>query len=145
MKRLLLILMPLVILMMDCSSDLSDDPIPYSAFSDIIVNLSLPENFTLQSDGNFKNINGGVKGIILYRLNANTFRAFERTCSYQPGDACATVEVHATLAYMHDTCCGSTFNFEGEPRGGPAWRRLRQYEARVSGTEVIITDEILDY
>ncbi|HYF68598.1 MAG TPA: hypothetical protein VD884_10695 [Ohtaekwangia sp.] len=143
-RKLFLIVTPALFVLMDCSSDMNDDPIPYNAFEDIIVNLSLPTYFDLHADGNYKYINGGVKGIILYRVNSTTFRAFERTCSYEPNAACATVDVNITRAYMEDTCCNSTFNFDGEPLGGPAWRRLRQYETQIFGGQVIITDEVIE-
>lgn len=133
-----------LVFFLSCSPDLSDDAIPYTPFTEVFVNLNLPQNFILQSDGNYKYIGGGVKGIILYRVNANKFRAFERNCSYQPNAACATVEVHVSGLYMEDTCCGSVFSMAGLPQGGPAWRELRQYDAKVIGNEVIVTDAVIN-
>lgn len=127
-----------------CSSDLSDDPIPPATFADIFINLSLPEHLVLNTDGNSKYFNGGVRGIIVHRVNASTYRAFERNCSFQPNEACATVGVHVSTLFMEDSCCGSTFNFNGDPTGGPAWRPLRQYQTILSGNELTVTDEVVD-
>ncbi|MCK6616983.1 MAG: hypothetical protein L6Q51_05005 [Cyclobacteriaceae bacterium] len=98
----------------------------------------------LNTDGNSKYFNGGVRGIIVHRVNASTYRAFERNCSFQPNEACATVGVHVSTLFMEDSCCGSTFNFNGDPTGGPAWRPLRQYQTILSGNELTITDEVVD-
>ncbi|QOI96989.1 MAG: hypothetical protein HRU69_05560 [Flammeovirgaceae bacterium] len=129
---------------LNCSPDLTDDPIPPATFADIFINLNLPENLVLNTDGNSKYFNGGVRGIIVHRVNASTYRAFERNCSFQPNEACATVGVHISTLYMEDSCCGSTFNFNGDPTGGPAWRPLRQYQTILSGNELTVTDEVVN-
>lgn len=129
----------ILLVLLGCSPDMSDDAIPYTAFADIVINLSLPEFNPLITTGH-QNINGGVRGIILYRLNANSYYALERNCSYHPGDACATVEVHSSGLYMVDPCCGSNFDFQGNPTGGVAWRPLRRYETFLNGNVLTITD-----
>jgi hypothetical protein len=133
------------LLTISCSSEESDDAIPYIPFPDIVVNLGLPEYFSLQSIGNYKTINeGGVKGIILYHHASGTFYAFERNCSFHPNDACSTVGVDVSGLRMTDTCCGSYFDFEGNPVAGPAWRPLRRYVTTQVANEVTITDEIVE-
>src|SRR5688572_12608674 len=76
-----------------CSPENSDDDIPFVPFADVMVNLGLPENFSLQYAGSHKIVNGGVKGIILYHHSNGNFYAFERNCSFTPLEVCATVEV----------------------------------------------------
>lgn len=127
-----------------CSPDLTDDPIPPATFADIFINLSLPENVVLNTDGGSKYVGGGVRGIVVHRVNSSTYRAFERNCSYQPNNACATVDVHISTLFMEDSCCGSTFNFNGDPSGGPAWRPLRQYQTILNGNELTITDDVIN-
>lgn len=132
----------LVLLMMACDPNLSDDPIPYIAFNDIILNLNLPEYISLRSDGGYKEISGGVRGIIIYRVNSSTYKAYERNCSFQPNEACATVNVHSSGLFMNDPCCGSNFSFDdGNPSGGPAWRPLVGYRTQLSGLELIISSD----
>jgi hypothetical protein len=125
-----------------CKQDLSDDPVPYVPFQEIRINLGLPEYFSLRSVGTYKYIDGGVRGIILYRESIGRFVAFERNCTYQPNDACATVEVEPSGFRMFDSCCGSVFSWDGNPVEGAAWRPLTQYRVESNGQEVIITDEV---
>jgi hypothetical protein len=129
--------------LLGCSSDLSDDAIPFVSFQDIVINLNLPEYNTLRTTGHQYINNGGVKGIILHRVNTNLYYAFERNCSYQPNNACSTVEIHSSSLYMTDPCCGSNFAFDGSVTGGVAWRPLRKYETSLNGSELTITDVVL--
>jgi hypothetical protein len=126
-----------------CSSDLSDDSIPFVPFQDIVINLNLPEYNTLKTTGHQYINSGGVKGIIIHQVNSGLYYAFERNCSYQPNNVCSTVEIHSSNLYMTDPCCGSTFSFDGTVTGGVAWRPLRRYETILSGSQLTITDTIL--
>lgn len=129
-----------------CSRDLSDDPIPVIFFADVVIELGLPAYNTLKTDGGFKELNtGGVRGIILYRVNSSTYFAYERNCSFRPNEACATVNVHSSGLFMTDPCCNSSFNFsDGNPTGGPAWRSLQRYRTQLSGSTLTISDEIIN-
>lgn len=128
-----------------CSPDLNDAPIPDAVFDDIVLNLSLPAYNSLRVDGGYAAIGGGVRGIIIYRQGSSTFFAYERNCSFQPNDACSTVDVDVTGLYMIDPCCSSTFNFSnGDPSSGPAWRPLRQYKTLFDGGNLTITDEVVN-
>jgi len=138
------ILPMLLILLSACSPEISDDPIPFVPFATIYVNLNLPAYQSLKTSG-YVYIDGGVRGILLHRLNSTTYVSYERNCSFQPNDACATVEMHVSNLYIFDACCNSSFNLSnGEPSSGPAWRPLRQYRTTLSGTDVIITDDIVN-
>jgi hypothetical protein len=133
----------LVLFIQSCSPDPTDDPIPYDTFTPVTLNLNLPEYTSLRTDGGWAYYGDvGLRGIIIYRQNSTTFRAFERTCSYQPNNACATIDVHQSQIYLYDPCCNSTFDFDGIPTGGPAWRPLLQYVTILNGADLTITDEI---
>ena len=133
----------LILLLPSCRQDLSDDPIPEGFFSDIILNLNFPEFIALRSDGGIFSIpDKGVRGILVYRLSATEYLAYERNCSFQPNDACATVEAHVSNLFMIDSCCGTSFGFEdGIPTGGPGWRPLRRYQTFLNGTDLTIISE----
>lgn len=92
-------------------------------------------------NGGFIYVDAGVRGIILYRKTVQEFIAFERNCTYQPLDSCATVEVDESLLFMVCPCCGSTFDFEGNPTGGPAEWPLKRYRTYLDGNFVTITNE----
>lgn len=148
MRKLLpdsLALVGFLLIVLSCQPDHSDDPIPIVPFPDFIVNLSAPEYQSLQVNGGHKEISSiGVRGVIVYRVDASTFKAFERNCSYHPNDACATVNVHSSQLYLEDPCCNSNFSLpDGMPTGGPASRPLRQYATNLVGLQLTITDEIL--
>ncbi|MCU0398850.1 MAG: hypothetical protein MUC73_12200 [Cyclobacteriaceae bacterium] len=120
-----------------------DDPIPPAVFADIVINLTYPEFNDLNSQGyHYMSGDVGVRGLIIHKKSPTEYLVFERNCSYQPNSACATVEVHSSTLFMQDVCCGSIFNWDGNPTGGPAWRPLRQYVSYLNGTELTITDEI---
>jgi hypothetical protein len=137
-------LIALVFALIACEPDLSDDPIPYIPFTEIIINLSFPEYASLRTDGGHKEISGGVRGIIIYRISATSYNAYERNCSFHPNEACATVNVHTSGLFMTEPCCGSTFNFsDGNPSGGVAWRPLRRYRTQLNSFTLSITDEII--
>ena len=131
-----------------CEPELFDDPIPLVSFNDIVIDLSFPEYIDLNKDGGFKdvsNLEGGVRGIIVYRSSSSSYRAYEKNCSLTPNEACATVEIHSSGLFLIDPCCGSSFNFsDGMPSGGPAWRPLRQYRTQINGTVLTITEEIIN-
>jgi nitrite reductase/ring-hydroxylating ferredoxin subunit len=135
----------ILLCMVACTRDLSDDPIPIIPFVDVVINLNLPEYLTLQTNGGHKELStGGVRGLIIYRASATNYIAYERNCSYHPNEACATVNVHSSGLFMVDPCCSSNFSFtDGSPTGGPAWRPLQRYRTQLSGTTLIISDEVI--
>lgn len=141
-----LVVFATMITLASCDPDLSDDPVRVQPFSPVFINLNLPEYSSLRPVGGYKYIDDvGVRGVILYHKDLTTYIAYERNCSYQPNSACATVEVHNSNLYMVDHCCSSTFTLEtGSPTGGPAWRPLLKYETLVSGSELTITDNVVD-
>jgi nitrite reductase/ring-hydroxylating ferredoxin subunit len=119
----------------------------YASFPEIVINLSLPDYSNLKFDGGFKEINDmGTRGILIYRLNATTYIAWDRNCSYHPYEAdCSTVEPDLSRLFLKDPCCHSTFNVtDGMPTGGPASRPLIRYRTELTGSVLTITDEIIN-
>jgi len=128
-----------------CEPQLSDDPIPLIAFPDIEINLTLPAYNKIRVDGGMLNTSGGVRGLIIYRVNSTTYRVYERNCSYHPNEASSTVDIDASNLFLKDYSCGSQFSKEnGQPMGGPAWRPLRQYRTEVKGSILTITSDPIE-
>ena len=131
-----------VIVLISCTPEEYDAPVPYQPFPDIIINLNLPEYIGLKTTGATLEIDGGVRGIIVYCKQQGQFIAYERNCSYHPNDACATVNVDPSKLFLVDPCCGSTFDIgSGDATGGVAIRPLVQYETTYDGLILTITDE----
>lgn len=115
------------------------------AFPEIIINLTYPQYQSLKIDGGYKYIDGGMRGIILYRANENTYIAFERACPYHPYDEGATVDVDMSALFMIDQNCKSNFSFpDGNPTAGPARRAMWIYRTTMEGTKLTISDEIVN-
>lgn len=116
-----------------------------AAFPTVTVNLNYPQYQRLKLDGGYVYIDGGLKGIILYRANENSYLAFERACPHHPDASCAIVQVDGSTLFMIDHCCKSSFNFsDGSPSGGPAERPLLQYRTELNGTTLKVSDEIIN-
>ncbi|MEO1051329.1 MAG: hypothetical protein AAFX87_11940 [Bacteroidota bacterium] len=128
------------------NTELPQDQIPFVPFNNIEINLSNIQYISLRNNGGWVELNtGGVRGIILYRNSPSEYIAYERNCSYEPNEACATVNVDPSGLFMVDNCCGSTFNFaDGNPLGGPAIFPLRRYRVILDGNFLTITDEPLN-
>jgi len=127
-----------------CSDEFSQGEIPPATFSDIVINLDLPQYQDLQFDNGHITLGQGVRGIILYRVNASKYNAFEVNCSYQPFEACASVRVDQSNLFLRDDCCGSFFDpDDGFPTNGPATLPLRRYTVNLQGRILTITDDIL--
>jgi len=144
MKNSWVMIAGLFLLWAGCSSDYSDEAIAPATFSDIVMNLSLPEYADLNSK-KFKYIPGGIRGIIIVKVSDQMYRAYERNCTFRPQEPSATVEVHSSLLYIVDPVCGSQFRLsDGEVTSAPASRPLRRYQAIYDGLYLTVTDEIVN-
>lgn len=122
-----------------CDNAPTPEPIPYR-FVNKIIDLNNLAYQRLKFDGGFVYEEGGVRGIIIYRKNANMYYAFERNCPYRPYDACAQVQVDISGFFMLDECCKSYFDFEGNPTSGPAFSPMLRYRTSLAGSILTITN-----
>ena len=115
-----------------CSSK-TDNPVP-SVAVDFTLYLNQPGFNALNAVGGWVYVTGGSRGIIVYRLNIDTFMAFDRNCTYNPASSNARVSVDNTGLFAVDTSCGSKFVLiDGSVSQGPATIGLRQYHADYDG------------
>ena len=85
--------------------------------------------------------NGGVKGVLVVRQADGSYLAFERNCPYRPYDACSIVGLdRQSRVFLRDSCCGSTFNFQGQVTGGPSTLSLVRYNVSLAGSQLSITN-----
>lgn len=122
-----------------CDNTDPEDEIPFALVNETI-NLTNQQYLNLQFNRGHVNIDGGVRGITIYRVSETEYRAFERNCSFEPLNTCARVEVDGSGLYLIDSCCSSSFDFNGFPTGGPATLPLRQYLTLLQGNFLTITN-----
>ena len=83
-------------------------------------------------------VNGGVKGILLYRKSASEFMAYERNCTYLPSNFCSIINGDPGGIFAIDTCCTSKFLMsDGSVNKGPATIPLTRYQTTFDGSNTI--------
>ena len=100
----------------------------------IDLNLTLTEFSDLQTVGNYIFITGGVKGIIVYRQGFDSYKTYDRNCSFEPSLSCARIDsVNSSIAICK--CCNSMFLLEqnGDNIDGPALLPLKKYDNSLLG------------
>lgn len=122
----------LIISIAGCKKD-TDNGIPITPV-DIYLYTNNPSFVNLHGVGGWVYITGGVRGILLYRKSSSEFMAYDRNCTYQPSDACATVIVDASNILAVDTCCNSKFSlYDGSVIQAPAGLSLKIYNTTFDG------------
>lgn len=110
-----------------------DNGVPIAAV-DIYLYTNNPSFASLYAVGGWTYITGGVRGILVYRKSNTEFMAYDRNCTYQSSDPCATVYVDATNILAVDTCCNSKFSiYDGSVTQGPAGLPLKIYNTTFDG------------
>ena len=119
-----------------CEEQPIDEVIPYS-FVNHDINLDLIQYQSLRNLGGYiyldENGSSGYKGIIVYHEGNGIYRAFERACTFDPHGACDPIAVDESGLFLIHSCCKSTFDFNGNPTGGPASLQLLQYLTVMDG------------
>lgn len=119
------------------SCDGEEHPVPNVPVN-ISINLDLPSYQPLNAPGGYAYVNGGSRGIIVYR-NFDEFVALDRHSTYNSDDPCAIVSVD-TLNFFElvDTCSGSRFSIQsGVVVTGPAKWGLKRYNASWNGAYTV--------
>ncbi len=133
MKNYLFLISCLLILwLIGCKKD-SDQGVP-NVSVDIYLYTNNPSFINLNGIGGWLYYTGGVRGILIYRKSNTEFMAYDRNCTYQSSDPCATVVVDASNILATDTCCHSTFSmYDGSITQGPAVFPLKVYRTVFDG------------
>lgn len=116
--------------------------IPYVTF-DYTINILDPLYVNLQAVGGSVLIDGGSRGIIIYRVSIEQFNAYERHCPYDSENACGKVDFDSSgILLVDNDCggsgCGSKFNIiDGSVLNGPAQYPLIQYTTSFDGMAML--------
>lgn len=101
---------------------------------DIYLYTNNPSFVNLNGVGGWVYVTGGIRGILIYRKSPSEFMAYDRNCTFQSSDACATVVVDATNILATDTCCHSKFSmYDGSVTQAPAGLPLKAYNTTFDG------------
>jgi len=110
-----------------------------NVYVDVELDLSLPQFSELNIVGNSMFIEGGNKGIIIYRHsnfeNEPNYKIYDRNCSYEPNLECSYIDsVNSIIAFCG--CCSSAFLLDqnGEAANSPAILSLKQYNYSLNNT-----------
>jgi len=116
--------------------------IPFVSF-DYTINILDPAYVNLQAVGGSVFIDGGSRGIIIYRVSIEQFNAYERHCTYDTDNACGKVSFDSIgIVLVDDDCsgsgCGSKFNIiDGSVSNSPATYPLIQYTTSFDGMSML--------
>lgn len=134
-RYILIIQLFLVLLLSSCKE--SEYPIPNVPVNQNI-NLDLPSYAPLNSPGGYAYVEGGSRGIVVYR-NFDEFIALDRHSTYESYKECAIVEVNPDNSFeLIDTCSGSTFSIiSGVVISGPAQYGLKRYNTYWDGAYTV--------
>jgi nitrite reductase/ring-hydroxylating ferredoxin subunit len=111
----------------------TDNNVPYSPV-DVYLYTNNPSFINVSVVGGWVYISGGIRGILVYRKSNSEFMAYDRNCTYQSSQPCATVVVDATNIAAKDTCCNSRFSlYDGSVYQGPASVPLKAYNTTFDG------------
>lgn len=106
-----------------------------NVYVDVEIDLSLPEFSNLNTVGNSLFIEGGNKGIIIYRHSNYEYKIYDRNCSYEPNLECSYVDsINSIIAFCG--CCSSAFLLDqnGSAANSPAVLPLKQYNYSLNNT-----------
>lgn len=132
-----LLIMFLFLSFITCNKD-SNSNIPFVPVN-IVMQTTDPQFIGLNAVNSWIYLIGGSRGIIVFKVSNNQFRAFDRHCTFQPQNTCALVSVETNNISGLDDCCGSRFLItDGSVLNGPAILPLKEYSTSFDGATLRI-------
>ncbi|MDR3047388.1 MAG: hypothetical protein LBU51_07235 [Bacteroidales bacterium] len=122
-----------------CSCDKFVHPTIPEVSLDFTILPDDPNYGPLNHYGGYMYFTGGVEGVIVYRVDGWTFKAYDRACPYDWQDINSWNRVDESGIIVIDTCCGSRFNIlDGTVINGPANYPLKYYRTNYDGRRLRI-------
>lgn len=135
MKVRFILLILALIALNGCNKN-KQHPVPSIPF-DITINMSLPTYSGLLGVSGWAYVNGGSRGIIVYRRSIDDFIAFDRHSPADPAGECdfPLFPDNDNYLQLNDTCNNATFSlYDGSPISGSDYG-LRQYQTMWDGNQ----------
>ena len=119
----------MIVFQSSCKKNNTDNIIPYVPVNTTIY-LNLPQYASLNSIGSYVLIDGGYRGIVVYRRSISEFVAYDRACPYDPTASDARLKIDSSGVTTVDANCGSKFNlYDGSVLHGPSTRPMKAYQS----------------
>lgn len=95
----------------------------------------LPSYSSLQSVGGYAYVNGGNKGLVVYRRSIDEFVCFDRMSTADGGYECTPLEVDQdNYLFLNDACSDAVYSLlDGSLVSGNAVFGLRAYNTNFDG------------
>lgn len=130
-----LILFLLIFVSFSSCKKTDEHPVPNIPF-DFSIDISLPSYSALMGVSGWAYVNGGSRGIIVYRRGIDEFIAFDRhSPADEVGTSCAQplVPDDNNFLQLNDTCNNATFSlYDGSPISNSVFG-LRMYQTQWDG------------
>ena len=128
----------LVLIMASSCLKNNQNPVPSIPF-DITIDINLPSYYQLQGVGSWTYVNGGSRGIIVYRRTIDEFVAFDRHSPMDPNGTCflPLFPEQDNFLQLKDTCRSAQFSlYDGGAISGSQFG-LRQYATQFNGSNLL--------
>lgn len=127
----------LLTILLSCKKD-DNHPVPVVVVNEYI-NINLPSYSSLLSVGGWAYINGGNKGIFVYRQSIDVFMAYDRMSPSVGGAECDPIYYDEDNGIiLVDECTNSTFSaIDGGLLSGDAQYPLRGYNTSFDGINTL--------
>lgn len=135
MKLLFILLLAGFTVSSSCRKNNNLNPVP-SIPLDINININLPSYNALTGVGGWAYVEGGSKGIVVYRRSIDEFVAFDRHSPANDGTCEQSLVANEdNFLQLDDLCSGATFSlYDGSPLSGSDFG-LRMYLTFFDGSD----------
>lgn len=137
MKFVLFLVIATILISSSCNKN-GTNPVPNIPF-DITIDITLPSYSNLTGVGGWTYVNGGSRGIIVYRRAIDEFVAFDRHSPADPEGTCflPLYPDSDNFLQLNDTCNNAKFSlYDGSPVSNSQYG-LRQYRTVFNGTDLL--------
>ena len=137
MRTLLIFCFGVLLLSSKCNNQ-NQNPVPFVPV-DVTIDIQLPSYSNLQGVGGWTYLNGGARGIIVYRKGIDEFVAFDR---HSPADISGTCPLplypdSQNFLQLKDSCNNAVFSlYDGSPVSNSIYG-LRQYATQFNGNNLL--------